>query len=135
VSDPRAAVVAYLQEHDHIVAMVDGRIFRPKLPQAEDEYMPRACIIVSGAGGVDLYAGSYLPLSTPRIDIRCYGSTGLEADNVAQACKMAMKRLRAGVWADTKVYWAKISADLNPLVDADTLWPFSLISCQVQVGD
>lgn len=133
VADPRTAIAGYLL--DTIGALVDGHVFAPKLPEDDDMpddlIMPQACIIVSGAGGASIHGGSFLPLGTPRIDVRAYGSTGLEADTVAQACQNALKQLRPCVYEGVKLHSANISAEPNPLVDPTTLWPFTLVSVQV----
>lgn len=133
VADVRTAVAGYLL--DAVGGLVNGHVFSPKLPENDDMpgdlHMPQGCIIVSGAGGVSVHGNSFLPLGTPRIDVRCYGSTGLQADRIAQAAANALKRLRPSVWEGVKLHSANISAEPNPMIDADTLWPFTLISVQV----
>lgn len=131
--DPRLAVAAYLLER--VGDLVEDRVFRPKLPQTQDKHMPRACIVVSGAGGASRYGDSYLPLGTPRLDVRCYGSSGLEADNIAQASLLALKRMRPCVSEGVRLYSASISAEPLPLIDPETNWPFTLVTSVVMCGE
>lgn len=133
VPDVRAALAGYLLER--VGDLVDQRVFRPQLPQTEDKHMPRACIVVSGAGGASRYGDSYLPLGTPRLDVRCYGSSGLEADNIAQAALLALKRMRPNVSEGVRLYSASISAEPLPLVDPGTDWLFTLVTCVVMCGE
>jgi len=132
-ADPTAALAAFLLSN--VGSLVDGRVFRPKVPRTEDEFMPRACIVVRNAGGYQLFGDSYLPVGDPRLDVIAYGGSDLEADNIARECLLALKGLQTSVWADCVVHWCKISAGIIPLVDQETNWPFSQFSTQVMVTE
>lgn len=129
VADPLAAVCAYLIAT--IGDVIEDRAFRPDLPRAENQFMPRTCVVVRKAGGGLLYGDSYLRISDPRLDIACYGEYAMEANTVASQVVVAMKRLTNSTWENCKLYSANISGGPLPSFEPDTLWPLSLVSVQL----
>lgn len=132
-ADPRAAIAGYLL--DTIGDQVEGRVFCPELPQAQDKHMPRACIVVSGDGGYSMFGDSYLPVGDPRLAIRGYGSSREESDDIANLALLALKHLHSGTWEGVRVQWARITSSVLPLVDQDTLWPFGMVAVQVMCDE
>ena len=128
-ADPLAAVCAYLQAATGDV--FEMRAFRPDLPQSEDQFMPRACIVVRRAGGVSPFGDSYMPITAQRLDIACYGANQQECEMVAQSVVVAMKRLTNSHWENCKLYSANISAGPLPSFEANTLWDMCLVSVQL----
>ena len=132
---PTAGLAAFLLDDTDVSGLTDGRVFRPKIPQRELPSMPRACVIVTPAGGYLQFGDSYLPIGDPRLDVRCYGSTPLEGQNIARAVLNACKRMRPGVWAGCMLYSANVSAGVMALIDLGTLWDFSLVTFVVLCGE
>jgi hypothetical protein len=134
-ADPRAAIAGYLLDTIGDQGGLEGRVFRPELPQAEDDLMPRACIVVSADGGYSMFGDDYLPVGDPRLAIRCYGSTRQESDEIGDLAMLALKHMHNGTWEGVRVQWVRITSGIIPMVDADTLWAFSLIGIQVMCDE
>jgi hypothetical protein len=133
-ADPTLAIAAYLKAQKVIDEAVEGRIFRPDLPQGEDIHMPRACVLVRPAGGGQLFGRDYLGVMDSRIDIVCYGSTRLEAENIGREVQLALKNLRRSTWEKVSVRWARIAGGPASAIDPTTLWALCLLTAQVMHG-
>lgn len=137
-ADPSAALATYLRSTS-LSDIVDGRIWRPELPDGEDVSMPRGAVVIRRAGGYSLFGASNVPVGDPRLDLFCYGETWLDAENVAGAVVPALRSLRQSTWRWTdangsqaaRLYWARISAGPNPFDNPETNWPCALVTAQV----
>lgn len=109
-------------------------VYRPEVPKTDMALMPQKAVAVRYNGGANLFSGSMLPVSTPRVDLTCYGSTRQEADEVAVAVFVALKSLSMQTFGGVMLYWAKPITPI-PLPDAQTLWNASVVTAQVMVAD
>jgi hypothetical protein len=130
-ADPTLAIAAYLKAQEPVWEASEERIFRPELPEGEDKKMPRACILVRPAGGGAMSARDYLPFIDSRLDLVCYGSTRLQAENIAREVALALKFLRRSKWKEIVLCWARVSSQPASAIDPNTNWPFALVSTQV----
>lgn len=130
-ADPAAALCVYLLAQPAVSTAAAGRVFRPDLPETEIPAMPRACVIVSPAGGYQMFGLSPLPLGDPRLDVLCYGETWLESERLASEVTVALRALRQSVWNGTRLYWARIETGPTPARDPDTNWPGTVVIAQV----
>jgi hypothetical protein len=133
-ADPTAGIAGYLKAHEPINAMCGGRVYRPELPESGNAAMPQACIVVRPAGGGSLFTKDFLPVTDPRLDIVVYGSTRLEAENLAREVALALKMLSRSTWGGVLLFWARVTAQPASMIQPDTNWPFALISTQVMHG-
>jgi hypothetical protein len=132
-ADPSASICAYLL--NTMGDLVEGRIFRPDLPKSEDQYMPRACLLVRAAGGYKLFGGGYMPVGDPLIHVIAYGVSAQEAASLSRSVYIALKQLTPGVWENTHLRWARIAMGPTPDFDDNVLWPLSVVSAQVMCTD
>jgi hypothetical protein len=130
-ADVTLAIAAYLAEVVEVVELSEGRIFRPELPEREDEHMPQACVLIRPAGGGQLFGRTRLPFKDSRLDIVCYGSTRLEAENLARQVSDALTELESSTHEGVIVRWARISTEPASAIDPNTNWPFALVTTQV----
>jgi hypothetical protein len=130
-ADPTLAIAAYLKAQEAVWNAAEERIFRPELPEGEDAHMSRACVLVRPAGGGQLFGRDYLPVMDSRLDLICYGSTRLEAENIAREVALALKQLRHSTWESVVVFWARISGGPQSAIDPTTNWKFALVTAQV----
>lgn len=98
--------------------------FTPELPDDQDAFMPRACFVVTGAGGPG--AGGRLPIGKQRVDVRYYGKTHAEAMDLAIAGHLVLKNLRRTVVGNALVHGFEVSSGYTVLREPDTRWPFVL---------
>ena len=133
-ADPTLAIAAYLAAQEAVTDAVEGRVFRPELPQDQDAQMPRGCLIVRPAGGGSMFARDDLPVIDSRVDITCYGSTRLESENIAREVADALKSLGRSTWEHVVVSWARVTGQPASAIDPDTNWPFALVTAQVMYG-
>jgi hypothetical protein len=133
-ADPTLAIAAYLKAQTVIAEATEGRIFRPDLPEGEDAFMPRGCVLVRPAGGGQLFGRDYLPVIDSRLDIVCYGSTRLEAENISREVALALKQLKNSTWEKVAVRWARISGGPMSAIDPTTNWALSYVGTQVMHG-
>lgn len=130
-ADPTLAIAAYLKAQPAVSEAVEGRVFRPDLDPAEDALMPRACVLVRPAGGGQMFGRDYLPFIDSRLDLVCYGSTRLEAENVGREVALALKELRHSTWEKVIVRWARITSQPISAIDPNTNWDLALVTTQV----
>jgi hypothetical protein len=144
--DPLKALAAFLRSQiGDMLAITPGGIknvpagvpavFRPDLPQAFDQLMPCACVVVRPAGGYTQFGKSQLYLGDPRVEIIAYGTVEQEATEICRAACVACKQLVAQRWENMLLYSAQVSAGPIPLPDAQTLWPACWASVQLIHGE
>jgi hypothetical protein len=142
-ADPAAAVATYLESVPSVMSLiVPSVVYRPKLPTSGlPQAMPFACIVLTRNGGYAKFGGTTLPWRDPRVEARCYGSTLLEADQLAGEVAKALGALRQSVWHETtgglkvRLVHARIEAGPIPLFDPDTDWPYAFLSAQVTITE
>lgn len=143
MSDVVEAVCAYLETFTTIKAAVSGAVFGHELPRVavtepaafKPEEMPRAAIVVIFGGGGHLSGKDRLPRYDSIIDIYAYGSTRLEANDIAQEALEAMRELTETELESIRLFWARIAGGPTPGIDKqETDWPFALVTCQVMHG-
>ncbi|MEO1490364.1 MAG: DUF3168 domain-containing protein [Pseudomonadota bacterium] len=125
------ALRAFLLADPPCNAITDGRIFGGRLPAAESAAMPRRAIVVTKAGGTDLFAGGYVEHATARVDVRSYGETPFEAERVNRAIVLALKRLRRSVHAGVLLHWANSAGGAIPTTEPGTEWPLETQAFQI----
>jgi len=133
-ADPTLAIAAYLKAQTVINEATEGRVFRPDLPESEDAHMPRGCLLVRPAGGGQFFGRDYLPVIDSRLDIVCYGSTRLEAENIGREVALALKKLHHSTWEHIILYWCRISGGPQSAIDPNTNWSLCLVTGQVMHG-
>lgn len=133
-----AATVKILTDAD----IASGRVFGPKLPQAEHALMPRKAVSVRGSGG-GAAAAHWMRTGSQRIDIKSYGPDPYQATRVDDAVAAVLQAWRQGTVTVTdpdlgpltvKVGWFNHIGGSNELIDPDTDWPFTLSVWQVWGG-
>lgn len=137
IPDPIAALVAYLRADPDTTSLTGGRIFGQELPETEAGPMPRACLVLTDAGGAPLGPGANdaVPVSVTRVDVRAYGATPQEAKAVSLAAHAALKGLRRAVVGQALLHSATVAGGPNYLRDPDTAWPFVLSTYQVLAAE
>jgi hypothetical protein len=140
VAGPAAAVAVFLSAQPQVVQLLGKNswgtpaVYRPQIPKSEDSLMPQGAISVRYAGGVDMFSGSRLPVSTPRVDITCFAAERQQADEIASAVFVVSKQLNMETWENVMLYWLKPQHPV-PLPDTQTLWPASVVTAQLMHGD
>lgn len=113
------------------------RVFRPRLPEWAEPLMPeglkgsKGAVVLSHAGGGQLFTATWLPIMDTILDLTCYGSSLLQADELAQEVQLALYYLRQSTWEGTQLKYARIVAGPTAEYDTHTDWPESVLSIQV----
>ena len=114
-----------------------GRIFGAELPASEGASMPRACIVVASAGlgasppGVN----DYMHQKASRLDIRCYGSTPVEAQRMGLFVDRHMQAWDRTTMSGMVSWWAKrVSGPVTYRTDPGD-WPVSVWTYDVLHAD
>jgi hypothetical protein len=89
--DPIADIRALLLADEAVSALVDERVFHSELPAKETADMPRAAIVIAGAGGPG--RGKTTHLRRLRIDTICYGAALYESQRVHDAVRNVLENL------------------------------------------
>lgn len=89
--DVVTAVQSWLADGGALAEAAEGRFFGHGLPDDEAQSMPRACVVITDAGG---YTDD-LPeaMDRGRVDIRAYGETRDVAKRVAVLVRARMREL------------------------------------------
>ena len=128
--DPIAAVRSILLSDATIEPLVGDRVFGGAIPADENAAMPRACVLLSPAGG-GLIGRGYQDYADTRIDTHCYGSTPHEAWMLHLAVRAVLTQLRRQVSNSVLIHWARISSDGALARDHAKEWPLCYASYQV----
>jgi hypothetical protein len=135
VADPTEAVSFFLLER--FTALVEGRVYRPELPELDDPKMPLNAIVCMPAGGGKLLGGTRLPMKDTLIDILCYGETRMEADNIARSAEDALSLLGyvmqpcSVAGGHVLMCWSRTASGINPRVEGQAEWPYSEFTIQL----
>lgn len=125
--DELTALVEWLSLDDVIREAIDDRIFGHELPDEQASVMPRACVVISNAGGFT--EGLPEVLDRSRVDVRCYGATLDEAKALAVQVARRFRELRRFVAANgTVLHPARRSGGFVPLREQIGGWPLILRS-------
>lgn len=133
--DPIAAVMAVLAADDTVSALVGSRVFGAELPEGENQSMPRAAVVVKGAGGPGSPGGGYQNYGANRIDFFCYGATPHEAWAVYLAVYGAMKQMRRQASAGVLLHSADCTSKGASGRDPVKQWPMTLTSFLVLASE
>lgn len=117
----------------HVLAdaeLAGGWIFRPRLPDANTDQMPRDAIIIRRAGGGQLASG-YMPTVDSRIDVRCYGASPAAALDLDVALVTLLHNLRAVDTPAGRIMWCRLSSGSSDQIEPQTAWPFVLSTWQI----
>lgn len=131
MADLIAGLRAILLADASIEATTDGRVFGGELPDDEAASMPRAAIVLAEAGGTALMADSYVEVETQRVDLFAFGATPAEANALARAAALILRRVRRGIYAGVVIHWVKPGGGALQARERDLEWPFAFQSFQV----
>lgn len=112
-----------------------GRIYAGELPAAQAASMPRRAIVVTPSGGVGLGSRDYSDLVEPRVDIKCYGATSVEAEDVHKVVRKFLRQLRPTVAAGILVHRVVVESHGSYLRDGPAEWPMYLSVYDVAMGE
>lgn len=129
-ADPTQAIAQYLKDVPSIEKATEGRVFRPVLPEGQQKFMSRACVIVRSAGGGAMFAKVNYGFTDSRIDVVCYGSTLLEAATVAREVAKALNNLKMYKHEGVAIRWVRVTGQPAAAIDPQTEWKFALVTGQ-----
>lgn len=132
MTDIMAGMIAYLKAHSGISYYTDGRVYGFQVPEYENVYMPRGCIVLRDAGGPD--QRDYTMYARPRYDIFCYGKIPEEASDLDRALWDALHSLSREVAGGVLIHSVVLSGGRLPWREPDTGWPGFTRSAIVQAG-
>lgn len=89
--DPLAALRAVVVA-DATVSALTTHVFAGEIPEADNNLMPRASVVLSPSGGPG--SSDYLDFGASRVDVWCYGANLHEAYVVYLAVYQALKQMR-----------------------------------------
>ncbi len=140
IPDRMKALVAILKADSGVATQVSTRVFSPKLPPASasswgGSTMPCKAVALGHGGGLDTFGGGFQQFGDSRVDVRCWGATDHEADEVWRAVHSALKQLRRTLSGSILIYWANPAGGPMQLVDPDTTWPYVFASFQVLASE
>lgn len=130
--DPLAALVTLLAADAGLLTLT-SRVFGGELPETENKSMPRACVVLTPAGG----PGSldYMDFGASRVDVFAYGENLHEAYLVYLAVYQALKQMQRHKVGNVLLHTAdpltKGSAGKDPVKQ----WPLCLSSWLVKAAE
>ena len=94
----------------------------PGLPDYIVSSMPCKCITYLQSGGVP--RGFQTPLTSVRIEFRCYGGTHIEASAVERKLARVLDKKNNVEIGDNCMFSAKKATEAQFLMEPDTGWPY-----------
>lgn len=142
IADPAKGLCAYLATavggllfQTSVTGEPRPAVFRPRLPEQADSFMPNAAIVVRPSGGPKLFTYGRMPIVDHKLDIVCYGKGGDQAYQVSLAVSRALRALTQSTWEGVLLYAASIAGGPIPLVDTQSLWPAYWMASQVMYAE
>lgn len=133
IQDLMAALVANLRAAPAISALAGTRVYGLELPAAEAPHMPRHVVVLSPSGGVDSALTHSLPLESQRVDVRCYGATGLEAVRLRRVVRHHLRGLVRVRQGTVLIHSAVPAGGLAE--DVTERWPYAWESWSVLASE
>ena len=121
------AVCLMLRENAEISVDLDARVYGAEITPAEVRAQPRPAVVVTASGlGANVGNSSDVKSISGRFDVRCYGESPYEADQVHNAVHDAMKSMRRKRFGATVLQTAEVSG--GPLAGRDGYahWPYTV---------
>lgn len=130
--DALAGIISLMTSDAAIGAETQGRIFGSTIPAGENQHMPRKCIRVQFAGGVE--NRGYAQRAQPRFDFYCFGETRLEAAEVDRALWDLLHNVSRETASGVLIHSVMLSGGPLPWVEPNTDWYGLVRSGTVQVS-
>lgn len=133
MQDAVAAMITHYLATSAITDVVSTRIFGGRLPGTEIENMPRKCVVVRAAGGLESFRTHRL--QKPRIITVCYGEDPQEAASVDAVIAEEMLSIRRLDVNNTFIHSAGLAGGPIPSMDPDTGWDYLTRVYILRAGD
>lgn len=102
--EPLAALQHILLADTTVASIVTDRVWLDEVVDAQVSQMPRSSVVLSLSGGPNKYEGSYLQLSSERVDFMCYGTTPTTARALYRAVFNVLHNLHRTTVGDCLVH-------------------------------
>lgn len=129
VADPTKAVAGYLKAK--MGERVEGRVYRPELPEELNPEMPTGAIVVMPEVGGGMMAGTRLGVIDSCVAVLAYGATRLESDELARLAQHYLRQFNQVVSEDVLMYWCREASGITPHLEQQVAWPFAFAVYQV----
>jgi len=133
MTDVVLSVLTFLKNTGTVMLLAGGRIYGDELPVAQVSSMPRKCVVIMEAGGIE--RNDYLPINQPRLDIYCYGETYYEAGRLDRAVAYALKHLKRLTISNSLIHGVALGTGARSLRDPDTGWRLKMRSITVSIDE
>jgi hypothetical protein len=133
MTDVLAAIRAVLLADPDVVALCDVRVYACELPKAGVESMPRACVVVTYAGGMEKRGTD--PIGKPRVDAYSYGATYRAAGQVDRAVYDALRAVQRQKVGEVLIHGVALSGGPIPMRDTEAGWPVFVRSMSVSADE
>ena len=104
-----------------------------EIPPAGVDQMPARCFLIVPSGGQD--NRSRIQVSTPRMDIWCYGATYADASSLDLAICSALQNIQRNKIAGTLIHSCIYGGGPWMHRDRDTFWPIVVRSYQITAAE
>ena len=132
--DALTALAHLMRADAAIAAIAPARVFRDELPEGETEATEiDPAVVVRYSGGPRV--GGYLPLSRDRLDVKCYGRTPREADDLHRAVHGYLKQLRRTTRDGAVIHSVSPAGGRLSTRDPDTDWPYVFSSWSMRAAE
>ena len=133
IVDPLSAICSLVREDTALAAIHSGRVFGIELPESEAQSMPRSCVVITHSGGLSSGQGarSTVPITTSRMDVKCFGQTTMNCSHLHWNVHYFLVNLTRTFIASSIIHSAVVSGGTLALRDPDTDWPYFLASYDI----
>ena len=132
MQDVITALITYLGTQSGVTDLVGTRIYGGELPEADVSEMPRKCVILRSAGGIEEFRTARI--QSQRIDVFSYGDGYLAAGQVDQAVADALIAIRRNEVESTILHSAGDGGAFQ-LKEPDTGWRYIVRTATIKVGE
>lgn len=126
--DISAAVRTWLTEDVALASLVTDRIYIPRLPDSVIAgsggtfHPPKMLVLRPDGGTIQPTAGPFR-VATIGYDVRAYGESDFDADQVLRACADALLAISRAIRDGVMLHYAEPVTAPVPEIDPETSWP------------
>lgn len=129
MSDPIGALVAWMSSDPDNQA--GDHIYGEELPADVVADMPARVLLIEGSGGVSMTGASKVAADTQRIDLKAYGATKRDANQLLSWAERRIMSIERATLAGTLIHYANRAGGFAAARDRDGQWPMAFQSFQI----
>jgi hypothetical protein len=131
--DSISALVEYLKNDADVSALAGTKVYGVEIPANQAASMPEYAIVIKPTGGQK--SGIMQGVYFQRVDVRTYGKSPKEANDLQRACIQAIEKIEHTIKKNAILYFGNLESNINYLREPSPAnWPFTFTVWSIGVN-